>query len=520
MDEDKINNEEETQYTDEIIDPEGDKIVTSKNKWHIILYVAVFVLACAVITVAAYTLASAYPYKKLSKSLENTMEDIYGLNTGSIDGEGFKELVLAKPTNTEMNFTYAGEKSFSSELLWDYDPLNKKAAGSLKADNDGTKLNLLDCYADTEGLTLNSMFLGEDYIKIPLTNIISGYNSSALSEILGKTDSAQDFSIDLFKREIFEEPSAKELLKEYLSSDSLALENLKNNIEVYQNNENVPVFGQSNKTAASYTVSVEGIYVADVIEEFIEYVKARNNSKAVAEEITPIINFITGLGNTSEEVDEFLDTNRYSAATDLAKSLSTQTVNISAYIYKNKIVGANWDFTLNDMDSVKDCSLNISTTNEGFGKTAKLIFTCGDSETKLDYDISRNEMNFDYEKSETLFEANYKTTVNFKLDDKSNYSLTADISNNDNADDTVKLTSEGTLIAGADGLAISSESTQFKEGTSDPRHITFDLNVEPLAQEITASEASAKSLFDMTKEELADKLRYIYATMESLEADN
>ena len=506
MDEEKNRDEQElfdeaNDAQEEITDPESDKIITAKNRRSIILYSFMFVILCAFITIAAYTYMSVYPYKKLAKSVRNSMEDIYEAKPGGIDAEGLKTLIFTSPTKTDGKFDYAGKEQRSADFSWNYDPVGKKAAGSLYISTDETGLDAVDCYADDKELIFKSDFLGEDYLSIPFNNVLSAYNFSELSEILGKTEYTQDISIDLFRADIFDEPELRELIKGYFSTEREAVENLRENVVVYKNDDYT--MKESNKTAKGYTVTADGIYVSEVIDDFVEYAQGQSNSHAVAEAITPIICFITGLDNTAEETENFLDENRYSALEMLSEALSTQTVKIDAYIYKNRIVCADWDFTLNDVDSVVDCSVNIATDEEGFGRAGDITFICGDREIRANYNISQSGLDLGYEEKQTMFDAAYTSKAEFTLDEESLYTLRAEVENDNNRNDKISFSSAGILTVGADGLSAHSDNTRFRKGTEDMRTLSFDLNITPLSEDIVSHVSSPKALFDMPKEDLS-----------------
>ncbi len=509
-------------------DDEEDKIITRDNRLKIALYALCFIAAAVVVSVFAYNYALKSPKSTIIKAYNNTLEEVLAAESSVIDTEALKAFLTTVPTETDLKLTYKGSdkidgsmpikltgSGLDAEVL--YDPINKETGGSVSLTVGSMPIEAAKFYADETTLKGKVPLLEEEWVNMPLNNIFSAYNASALSDHLGDFEYAEDFSLNIFSlSEILGSASVSELMREYLTSERDVFTSLKENMSAAKSSQTYTL--ENGKTAQGYNVILKGSDLKALFNDIADFGEEKTDYLPIISTFMPVIKVMTGNYNiTADELSEELTSSAYEALHTFADSLTDDYYTLTIYVYKKKIAGAEWQLSLNDSKD-KSCSLALYCPTGSISEKQSLSVDVPDLfSLSLNSEDNLNEKNLSLESGFTYYNAPYTASINTGYNKgTSEYTVSANVLNSENSDDCYSFASSGTLSQTDTSFDLSAQSLTITSGNKNLITLDLDTSISELTSQIEKPSGSEINLFTTDNNELMSLVSEVRSNFQSL----
>ncbi|MCD7856075.1 MAG: hypothetical protein LUG66_10745 [Clostridiales bacterium] len=508
---------------------EEDKIITKGNRLKIAIYALCFIAAAVVISVFAYNYALKSPKSTIIKAYSNTLEEFLAADSSVIDTEALKTFLTTVPTETDLKLTYKSSdkidgsmpvkltgSGLEAEVL--YDPVNKETGGSVSLTFASMPIEAAKFYADETTLKGKVSLLEEEWVNMPLNNIFSAYNASALSDHLGDFEYADDFSLNLFSLpEILGSASVSKLMREYLSSEREVFAALKENMSAAKSSQAYTL--ENGKTAQGYNVILKGSDLKDLFNDIADFGEGNTDYLPVIKTFLPVIKVMTGNYNTTaDELSENLTSSAYEALHTFADSLTEDYYTLTVFVYKKKIAGAEWSLPLSVISEDKSCSLTLYCPTGSISEKQSLSVDVSDFlSLSLNSEDNLNEKTLSLESGFSYYNAPYTASLNTGYNKgTSEYTVSANVLNNENSDDSYSFTSSGTLSQTDTTFDLSAQNLNITSGNKNLITLDFDTSITELTSQIEKPSGSEINLFTTNNEELMSLVSEVRSNFQSL----
>lgn len=496
-------------------DDDGDKIINSKNKLRIIVYVIVFSALAALIAYLAFCFALRSPKNTVAAALKNTVEEL-GCTAEISKGEALRDFLLSSPSESFISVTYKGGKTgngsslkrlfgsgFSANIK--YDPTEKRASGDIAANIGNMPVNVLEFLADNKSFYGRAPLIESLWLEIPFENIFSSYNSSVLSGYMGRFDFTQDFSADIFDTTPLKDmKSVRRLLTDYFCSHNTMAEKLWENAYVTKTDEGFET--ENGRKAKGYCITLKGSDLSELSEDIKNHIKNGQSFMPLAHSILPIAKVLTknplmteeGLCSLIEagqpDIMPYFDPNK--------------DYDVMVYVYRKKIIKAEGVFDMPLPESYETAAIRLSLAfPSGRELKDKAVFEADAVEknkaalkTEITNDGTTSRLSA--HGSFRFLGAPYSVSAEGEYSvDTSQYSLDVNVKNDDHPSDMAELSSEGMFSMTENSLCFSAESLNIDATGQKPLSADIWLETNPLEGSAGAAPEISKKLFTPNEDE-------------------
>ncbi len=520
-------------------DLEGeDKIITKGNRLRIAAYCLAFIAAAAVISFVWYNISLSSPAKAVIKAYTATMEEMLA-SEDIIDKDAVIRLLTETATETDFSLTYNGS-AYDDTLLSKLkgsgltinnlcDPEAMEMGGTIDASVAGMPVNIAEYYADSETVYGCLPLFEKEWIEVSQSNLFSGYNSSALSNHLGRFDYTEDFSVNIFDLyKILDIKGSAGLMEEYLSSGLYSDEEnpvftaFKENMNVIKTGDSFTL--DNGKKAKGYSVFLKGADIAAVLNDFADYAEAQNEYLPLAEFFLPVYK-LRGGDMTAEEIAEALSSINYEVFRDIAEQIQNEEYEIKVYVYKKRLVRAEAVLNLEFYEGEQTPCRLILSYPSGESITDKITLEFApENEEETSVMSLRAEITNDGDTVKASIKGNtefYYAPYEFTLSadysrSTSDYSVDFNMVNSENSSDGIKFSSDGSFSQAADSMTLKADSLDLYTNGDLMLSVSLSADVYPLEGEIEKPVGETINIFTESDEELMALVNEVKAGYGSL----
>ena len=499
-------------------DDDGDKIINSKNRLHIIVYVIAFSALAALIAYLAFCFALRSPKNTVAAALKSTLEEL-GCTAKTSKGEALRDFLLSSPSESFISVTYKGGKTddgkslkrlfgsgFSANIK--YDPTEKRASGDIAANIGNMPVSVLEFLADNKSFYGRAPLIESLWLEIPFENMFSSYNSSVLSGYMGRFDFTQDFSADIFNTSSSRDmKSVRRLLADYFCSDNTVAEKLWENAYVTKTDEGFET--ENGRKAKGYCITLKGGDLSEFSEDIKDNIKNGQSLMPLAHSILPIAKVLT---KDPLMTEEGLCSLIEAGQPDFMPYFDpNKDYDVMVYVYRKKIIKAEGVFDMPLPESPETAAIRLSLAfPSGRELKDKAVFEVAavdavdKNKTALKTEITNDGTAYRLSAhgSFRLLGAPYNVSAEGEYSaDTSQYSLDVSVKNDDHPSDRAELSSEGIFSMTENSLNFSAESLDIDAMGQKPLSADIWLETNPLEGSAGAAPERSKKLFTPNEDE-------------------